>query len=251
MQIVVDDLLINYEIKGSGQSVLILHGWNDSLSTLQQYLGEIAADHQIILVDLPGFGKSQNPHSNWDLSSYAQFLRSFLKKINQSPSVLIGHSFGGSVLIKAIATKVVDADKLVLIASSGIRLRSSQNKSQLTKLTQKSSKLALNVLPTSIKRKVRQKIYTRIGSDLLLRPDLEPIFKNIISEDLSEEASHISIPTLLIYGEQDTETPPHYGRIFHEKISPSTLEIIANSGHYVFIDQQQTVLKLIKDFIDA
>ena len=84
----------------------------------------------------------------------------------------------------------------------------------------------------------------------MLLPHMELAFKRLISEDLQSVAKNISVPTLLIYGTKDRDTPIKYGRLFHEAIHGSRLEVI-ESGHFLHLEQPEVVGRLITDFLNA
>ncbi|MEI7674391.1 MAG: alpha/beta hydrolase [bacterium] len=162
--------------------------------------------------------------------------------------LIVGHSNGGSIAIKAISKELILPEKLVLIGSAGIR-GNNKGKNSLLKVATKTGKVVSSPLPKNFKSKLRSKLYTTVGSDMLLSENLQETFKNIVAEDLRSEAVKIDIPTLLIYGEEDKSTPPKFGMIYHEAIAGSTLELVGSAGHFVQFDQPEVVGKLIKDFI--
>lgn len=250
MQVVVDNLLINYEQIGHGKKVLLIHGWGDDHHNLLNTFQNLGQGYQLVALDLPGFGQSQIPGLEFNTLSFAKIVDGFIKKINFDPEIIIAHSFGGAIAVSGLAKNIISAKKLILIASAGIREYKTKQKTFI-KLISKTSKLILTPLPKRMKRKLTQKAYARIGSDLYLKEDLMPIFKTILKEDISSLAKTLTLPVLLIYGQNDQDTPVIFGMKLHELISNSTLEIIGNAGHFVFIDQKEKVLKLVKDFINA
>ena len=85
---------------------------------------------------------------------------------------------------------------------------------------------------------------------MLIAESLQDTFKKIVSDDVTADAGHVNLPTLLIYGEEDTSTSPAIGQLFHEKIKGSTYEQIASAGHFVYLDQPDTTKKLIEEFLN-
>ncbi len=250
MNIVVDDLMTNYEMLGSGEVVLFLHGWGDNLQTFNSLRNNLAKKYKTIALDLPGFGKTEAPKEVWGLSDYAKFLSSFLVKLDIGKvKVLIGHSNGGAVAIKSVADNILDAEKLVLLSSAGIRDQQ-KGKRLFLKVIAKTGKVATFWLPLSSKQKLQKKLYGTVGSDMLLVPNLKETFKKTASEDVQSSAREITQPTLLIYGDNDKATPPIYGRIYHELIANSELEIIGSADHFVHTIRPEIVLKLMQDFIN-
>lgn len=250
MQVIVDDLLINYDRQGKGKKIVLLHGWNDNSKGLQLLIKYLSKDFEVITPDIPGFGGSDTPKTAWGLDDFAALIKHFLNKIDVNQiECLIGHSNGGSIAIKAVSSSKLNPTKLILIGSAGIR-SNKKGKLKTIKLATKTGKLISSPLPKNLKNKLRKKLYNQIGSDLLVAEHMEPSFKKIISEDLQVDATKLKLPTLLIYGEQDNMTPATDGMLYHELIEGSTLEIVADAGHFVHLDQNKIVENLIKEFLN-
>jgi pimeloyl-ACP methyl ester carboxylesterase len=248
MQVVVDGLLTNYSKNGQGKTVICLHGWGTSSSTFVE-LQKSLPNYTLLAPDLPGFGGSEAPRETWGLDNYAKFVSAWLKKVNQDEIyAVIGHSNGGAVAIKAISEDIIKPQKLVLLASAGIRGRQKVRKT-LLKAVAKTGKVAMTPLPKTTKRKLRAKFYKKIGSDLLVVEGMEETFKKTVAEDVQNSAGKLRLPTLLVYGENDEQTPLEYGEILHKKIDGSRLEKLPKTGHFLLQEKPEEVSKLTKDFL--
>lgn len=249
MQAVVDSLLTHYEQTGKGERcVLLIHGWGDSLQTFKDLQKFLSDTYTVVSVDLPGFGSTQAPDEVWDLDNYADFVAVFLKKINQKPYAIVGHSNGGALVIRGLATGTLKCDKFVGLASAGIRNRQKARRAFI-KVIAKGGKVATFWLPTRHKEKLRKALYGAAGSDMLVAPHLQETFKKTVRQDVQTDATKLQLPVLLIYGEKDRATPPLYGEVFHQLMTNSTLEQVAGAGHFVHYDKPQLVNDLIGDFL--
>jgi len=248
MQVVVNNLLTEYNLSGSGKTVVLLHGWGDSMTGLDDLRLKLAKSFQVISLDLPGFGKSQTPSSSWGLDDYAKFVDDFLTKLALKADTIIGHSNGGAIAIRGLGRGILKSHRLVLLAASGIR-GETNFKISLIRLVTKSGKFIVSPLPASIKKRLRQKVYKATGSDMLVAEKLQESFKKIIIDDVRADATNIKIPSLILYGREDVATPPKFGEIFHDLINNSKLEIIDSAGHFIQHDQPEIVFSLISDFI--
>jgi pimeloyl-ACP methyl ester carboxylesterase len=248
MQVVVDNLLTTYEKTGKGPLVLLIHGWGDSQVTFKQLVQSLRKDHTVVTLDLPGFGQSEIPHEVWTLDIYARFVQKFLAKIEASPQTIIAHSNGGAVAIRGLSLGALQADKLVLLASAGIRDRQSFRRFFL-KIIAKTGKVLTFWLPRHHKKTLQKRLYGTVGSDMLAVPHLQETFKITVRQDIQKDAKHLRLPTLLIYGEGDKATPPLYGELFKKLIPNSRLEIIPKAEHFVHHDQPEQVDELIKGFL--
>ena len=249
MQLIVDGLYINYQRQGKGKKVILLHGWADSSKGMQPIFNKLSKKFDVLAIDLPGFGASQRPKTDWGLNDYANFVAELVKKlkINDIYSI-VGHSNGGAIAIKALANSYISTEKLILISSSGIRNKQ-KGKLNLLKAATKTAKVISLPLAASTKRKLRKRLYDKVHSDLLVAEDMSGSFKKIITEDIQSDATEINIPTLLIYGQEDNQTPVLYGEIYHQLIKNSTLEIIGGAGHFIQYDQPDKLILMIEKFL--
>lgn len=251
MQVVVDSLLTTYTQVGSGRkSALFLHGWGDSSTTFTMLVAEFTKqnpDYTATLVDLPGFGGTQAPDAAWTLTDYATFVAHFLNKIHIQPQLIIGHSNGGSIAIHGLAQNLFSTDKLILIASAGIRNKSI--KKHVLQLVSQPMKIAISILPKASQKRIRHKLYSAIGSDYLVAEHLQATFKNIVSYDVRNEARLVSVPVCLIYGENDSATPPAYGREYNGLIPTSAFTTLPSAGHFVHQEQVYKVATTITEFM--
>ncbi len=249
MQVVVDSLLTHYERSGDGKVVVLVHGWGDDVRTfhdLQQLLSE---KYDVIAVDLPGFGSTQPPTGVWGLEDYAHFIAAFVHKLSvKDIYAVLGHSNGGAVVIKALATGSLQADKVVLLASAGIRDTGGTKRLALKTLA-KLGKPILQLLPNEKRQAVRRRFYGTIGSDLMVAEHLQETFKKTVRQDIQADARKIQQPVLLIWGEHDTAVPLSDGVKLAQLIPNSELKIIHAAGHFVHHDQPVQVASLIGEFL--
>jgi pimeloyl-ACP methyl ester carboxylesterase len=249
MQVVVDSLLTHYETAGKGKLVVLLHGWGDTAAGLRPLQMALSKTHKVLALDLPGFGSTEAPKSVWGVDDYAAFVAAFLQKIDAGAvAVLIGHSNGGAIAIRGLALGTLQADQLVLIGSAGIRGVYKGRVKALRYIT-KFGKALTMPLPSSVKKKLRKQVYQTVGSDMLVAEHLQETFKKVVTDDVREDAKKLTLPTLLIWGEQDDAAPLWYGETYHELIEGSTLEVLPGAGHFVHLDRPAEVVQAIEGFI--
>ncbi len=249
MQVIVDGLLTNYSREGKGKIVIILHGWGDDLRSWRFVSESLSKTYQVILLDLPGFGGTQSPNSPWGLSDYASFIAAFLRKLDVNDLyAVIGHSNGGAIAIRGCADAELKPEKLVLISSAGLR-GEYNGRIKAMRMVTKAGRAITSPLPKSVKQKLRKQVYKSIGSDMLVAEHLQDTFKKIVTDDVRDDATRIQVPTLLLYGAQDEQTPPYYGQTFKDLIRDSRLILYSKSGHFLQIDRPTEIIKAIREFI--
>ena len=249
MNIVVDDLMLHYQLVGKGRLVLLLHGWGDSSKGLVGLQKVLAEKYQVLSVDLPGFGASQPPKSAWDLDDYARLVDNLLTKLNlKQPYAAIGHSNGGALAIRAISLQLLQPQKLVLVAASGVR-NSRSFKRIILQIIAKIGNIATIWMPDRYRRALRKSLYGAAGSDLLVVPQMEETFKKTVRQDVQADAATIDIPTLLIYAEKDPDVPLADGQTYKKLMGNARLEVVEGAGHFVHLEQPERVGQVIKEFL--
>lgn len=248
MQTVIADILTTYRMSGKGKDILLIHGWGDSLQTYDGLSRDLAREYRVTALDLPGFGATEPPKDVWGLEEYAAFLADFTDKLHIRPYAVIAHSNGGAVAIKAAASGRLKPEKLVLLASSGIRDRQKFRRF-LLKVIAKIGKVTTFWLPGGIRRKLQKKLYGVAGSDMHVVPHLQETFKRTVRQDVQADAARLRLPVLLLYGSEDTATPPMYGQIYKGLIKDAKLEVIEGAGHFLHHDEPEKVSRSTRSFL--
>ncbi len=250
MKIVVDGIMSEYWRAGKAGApvVLFLPGWLSSASNFTGMMKKLEDDFDVISIDFPGWPKAEQPPHGWNISNYTDWIVKFLEKVGLNSSqkiyAIIGHSFGGRVILKGLSSGKLKAEKAIFIDSAGVKPAVSMQ----GKLLKSVAKLS-HFLPTNLQQKISQTFASQDYKNLKNNPVMRETFKKVIDEDLTGLMSQISAKTLLIWGAEDQDTPPADARVFANNIPDSKLEIIANAGHYAFLDQPEQVSKLVRTFL--
>lgn len=216
---------------GTGhQHIIILHGWGHSLESMRPLADILAQTCSVHLIDLPGFGKSPAPTDVWSSFDYAKCLENYLDSQNLKKVVVIGHSFGGKVAF-SWAHQSPKVEKLVLISSSGLKAQRSFPK----KLRLVGLRYLSKVYKTSdcfFGTAYHEAFSKRYGSaDYQKAGNMRPIMVKSVNEDLAHILKKVQTPTLLLWGENDTETPKEMGMRFKELMPNSKLILFPLKGH--------------------
>jgi pimeloyl-ACP methyl ester carboxylesterase len=248
-QLVIDGLLSSYTEDGEGSPVLLLHGWGCRAATFKDVQTELAKTHKVFAVDFPGFGSSDEPAEVWGVEDYADWTRKLITKLGIVDPIVLGHSFGGRVAL--ILNKKVQMRKLILTGAAGLIMDEDIERRKGNDGIKKAKGFFQKILPRSAFDWAKEKMVDMLGSADYKNasPKMREVLKKTLHEDLKEYAMQVTVPTLLIYGENDTATPVAMARAFHEYIKNSRLEIIPGVGHYVFIDKKEQFFDLVNDFL--
>lgn len=227
-------------------SIIFLHGWRSSKAVWQGIVSQLRdINRPMYMLDLPGFGTSPAPKSAFTISDYASLVEEFIRKQNLGRVVLVGHSFGGRVGIRLGAMAPEALEKLVLVDSAGFKTP------KIKRIVFKTAaKLVRPVFKLNVFQGLRKKIYQSLGAeDYIATPQMQQTFIKVINEDLSADMQKITSPTLIVFGEKDTDTPPEFGRRMQKLITGSRLEMLSSAGHYSFLDQPEKFCQLIRQFL--
>ena len=238
MEINVKGLKINYIQYGKGKDIVLLHGWGQNIEMMQP-LGDPFSDrYRITILDLPGFGKSEEPKEAWTISNYNEMLEEFLSLVNVKKPIMIGHSFGGRLAIRYSAEHPIE--KLVLFGSPCIRIK---EELPVTVKILKSLKQVpgLDNLGEYMKKYIGSRDYKAAS------PIMRKTLVEVVNEDLSVYAREIEEPTLLIWGDQDTEAPVREAKEL-EKIMIDAGLILLPGTHYAYLENLPRVINILESF---
>lgn len=239
MKINVNNVNVNYIQYGEGKDVLLLHGWGQNIQMMRPIGDNLCSNHRITIIDFPGFGESDEPSTPWTIDDYSLLIENLVRELNIRKPIVMGHSFGGRVAIHFSANNPIE--KLVLFGSPCIR----ENKKLplSTRILKK-----LKTLPGMDKLGEEMKKYIGSRDYKAASPIMRQTLVNVINEDLSSYARKIEEPTLLIWGEADTEAPVDDAREL-EKIMIDAALIILPGTHYAYLENLGQVINILNSFL--
>ena len=238
MKIKVQNLDINYIQYGEGKDILLLHGWEQNIDMMKPLGDNFANKFRITILDLPGFGKSEEPKEYWTIDKYSMMLESFVSLVGIKKPIVIGHSFGGRVAIRFSARNPIE--KLVLFGSPCIRIQ--EELSLKVKLLKKLKTLpGMNAFGEYMKQFIGSRDYKAAS------PIMRQTLVEVVNEDLSKYAREIEEPTLLIWGENDEEAPVSDAKEL-EKIMIDAALILLPGTHYAYLENLPRVVTILNNF---
>jgi pimeloyl-ACP methyl ester carboxylesterase len=241
-KIIINGNAISYLDKGSGRPLLCLHGWLGDSTTYEKLSAELHG-WRVVAPDLPSFGSSDDDPSVITVDDYSAFLAEFVAKIELDDYCLLGHSMGGQIALHACATRKITPNRLVLVASAGVR----NTDKTLKRALRISAKILSPITPSSLKKYV----YRKIGSDYgdHLSDNHKKIIDSVLSYDVREDAKSVVQPTLLIYGSADSSTPVKHGELLRDALPDARLVIIEGEDHWVHQNSPDVVAGYVQDFV--
>lgn len=230
--------------------IIILHGWglsgNKYLET-QKILEK--ERYKVYVPDLPGFGYVEMINNSMVLGDYVSYLKKFLEKENLEKVILVGHSFGGRVSVKFAAKYPEMVEKIILTGAPLLRPKLGIKKYIVSKIVVAFGFMK-KYFPLSVALLLRKFIYKFIGEyDYLKADKMKQTFVNIINEDLANIIRKITIPVLLIWGENDKLVSIEIAKKVQKMIKNSKLTIVENQGHALPYKNSKIFSNLIINFL--
>ncbi|MFC1711470.1 alpha/beta fold hydrolase [Patescibacteria group bacterium] len=230
------------------KSIVILHGWKSNLKNWEELKKKLENKYKVYLPQLPGFGNNKLT-CPYDLNDYVLWIKNYLKKEKIKKPILIGHSFGGRIVIKLAATNS-NISKAILIAAAGIKPKNSTKKI-IGMVLAKTGKVFFNLTIFSCLKKPAKKILYKIlrEKDYYEADEvLKKTMKKIINTDLTKELDKIKVPTLILWGKKDKQTPITDAYLIRSKIINSKILVWENESHALPFTKSDEVAKAVQNF---
>jgi len=251
MKVLVGGQLIEYKDEGKGKVLLLLHGWGANLGSFNDLAKHLSKKYRVIRFDFPGYGASPQPSTDWYIGDYAKLTSELLKKLKiEKLHAVVGHSFGGRVIIKMSALGLLATQKVILLGAAGIKPKQTPKKA-LYRMIAKTGKAATS-LPglKKVRASLREKFYVAIGStDYLRSESMQQIFLHTVNEDLLPFVKTVKQPSLLIWGENDDQTPVGDAYRMLNELEDAELFVVEDAGHFVYLDDPEIVYTKIEGFL--
>ena len=226
----------------------MVHGWGANLE-LMRPLAQLLEryDYRLHMLDLPGFGESAEPPVPFSIFDYATFCVAYLEFHGLEQVLYFGHSLGGRIGLILGSDHSDRVKSMVLSNSAGIKGKQSVS-SQLRLRLYQTVRNSLNRFgAVAIAGDLSQRYNKRYGS-----PDFQSstavmrkTLVNVVDQDLLANARRVSVPTVLIWGDADTETPLWMGKKLEKAIPDAALIVHKGAGHYAYLDNAQKTASIM------
>jgi pimeloyl-ACP methyl ester carboxylesterase len=225
------------------------HGWGQTHEALLPLAQAMRRSARSILIDLPGFGASPAPPGPWGTADYADAFAEWLGGLPPAHRIWIAHSFGCRVGLQLAARHPETLAGLCLIAAAGLPPQRTPWVAARVMARRWGFRLARRFTPEG---PGRDRLRRRFGSaDYRVAGELRPILVKAVSEDLTEIARAVRIPAVLLYGDQDGETPPEMGIRLQSLMPQSRLYVLRGFDHWsVLTDGRHLILQRLGELME-
>lgn len=248
---------IAYEVVGEGKALIVLHGWGSSRRVMMPVAKQLAHLRACYVLDLPGFGESNEPQAAWGIDDYADAVQAFIEKLPDDHIDVLVHSFGGRILLKLLnrdkGKQIIQ--KVLITGGAGMKPRRSW-KFYLRKYTAKTLKAPFLILPEPLREKAlnwlrKTSVWKSLGSSDYSRLSgvMRGTFVRSVNEHLEDCLPGITNDTLLLWGRNDEATPVYQAERMEQGIEHAALVVIEGAGHYAFLDKPKQFASIAEAFL--
>jgi pimeloyl-ACP methyl ester carboxylesterase len=262
---------LHCELSGSGDPIIALHGLGASLYSWRELVGKIP-NHQLILIDFRGAGKSPKPRDkHYSSQEQAELIYQYIREKNLKNLTLMGNSYGGAVALlvalRLVETKEADRLSRLILIGSGAYKEDQPGHLKLLRMPVIGRALLFLAPRIGIKKVLKDSYYDKCGiTDEQVDAYVEPIRssagrygvaqmakqavpKNI--KEITDRYPTINVPTLILWGEDDRILDSRTACRLDNDLKQSDLVIIKYAGHVPQEEQPAATICQINLFLGS
>jgi pimeloyl-ACP methyl ester carboxylesterase len=250
--------LVNVVELGSGPPLLFVHGLGGCWQNWLENLPDLARDHRVIALDLPGFGASEMPASDVSVAGYARVLEELCDALGVECAFVVGNSMGGFVAAELAIASPVRVQRLVLVSAAGLHIAELRLDRALDRLGRAERAFArgggfVAARSATFARRARLRRIVLAGvaahPELLPwplvaeqvagagRPGFMPALRAMAGYPLRHRLGQIACPTLVVWGARDRVVPVRDAAAFEALIPDARKVVYAETGHVPMLER--------------
>jgi 2-hydroxy-6-oxonona-2,4-dienedioate hydrolase len=232
---------------GEGEPLMLLHGLFGSMSNFDGTISHFSKTHKVVVPILPLLDLDLLHTS---VGGLQKFLHRFIEHKNYNNIHLMGNSLGGHVALVHVLKHPEKIKSLILAGSSGLYENgmgdSYPKRGDKEYIRKKTSLTFYN--PAFADEKLVNDVF-EITNNRLKVIKIISLAKSAIRNNLGDELKAVKQPTCLIWGNNDTITPPFVGKEFNRLIPNSELHFIDKCGHAPMMEEPQEFNRILEGFL--
>jgi pimeloyl-ACP methyl ester carboxylesterase len=248
---------LNFEVKqdgkfqfveeGEGQTLLLLHGLFGAMSNFAGIINHFRQTHKVVVPMLPLF-ELDLLHTT--VGGLEKFLTKFIDHRGYKDIHLLGNSLGGHVALVHVLKSSANIKSLILTGSSGLfenGMGDTYPKRGDYEYIRKKTEMTFYD-PNTASKELVDEVY-QIVNERMKTLKVISLARSAIKNNLGDELKQIKLPTLLIWGNNDSITPPFVGREFNKLIPNSELHFIDHCGHAPMMEVPDEFNVILAEFL--
>ena len=253
----VDNNKIRYLEEGSSENtLLLLHGLGASAERWEYVIPHFAREFRVVVPDLIGFGYSDKPMADYTIEYFSEFISKFVDKIGIKELSIVGSSLGGQIAAEYTVNHNENIRKLVLVSPSGVMKHSTPAlDAYIAAALYPNDDSALNAFQMMSGRKEIEDKTVNGFIERMTLPNAKMAFMSTLlglkdSEPITKKLQMITVPTLIIWGENDPIIPIEYAKSFISGINDCRFYKMTGCGHVPYVEKPKAFFQIVLDFLN-
>lgn len=252
---------IAYEVSGKGKPVVLLHGFCETRELWSYFKEHLSKNHQVIALDLPGFGGSPLPEDGFSITDIALLTKNFLEGLSVKNPIVIGHSMGGYVTLEIARQFPVFVRAFGLFHSSAFEdsEEKKNNRNKAIEFVKKNgaSAFAESFVPSLFYNKNRKFFSGEINKAIKMAASTPQETLIAYTKAMRDRADNTNIlktfngPILIIGGDKDGAVPPEKTKQMAGLPKYPHIHILPDIGHVGMIEKKEETLHIVDAFIKS
>lgn len=246
-QYIKSDGEFRYLEKGEGHCIVVLHGLFGALSNFAEVIDQFSKNYRVIVPLMPLY---ELPLLKTSVGSMAKFIASFIKHKKLEQVTLLGNSLGGHIALVYALANPERVHSMVLTGSSGLYENAfggsfprREDKEYLRK------KIELTFYDPAVATDELVDEVFKIVNDRNKLIRILALAKSAIRHNMANDLQKFTMPACLIWGKNDSITPPEVAEEFHAKLPDSELHWIDKCGHAAMMEHPETFNQILKEWL--
>ncbi len=254
----VNGIRVAFEQAGVGPPLVLAHGGVSDSRVWRRQLDEFSDEFTVVAWDAPGCGQSDDPPESFRLPEYADVLASLIAALGLERPHLLGHSFGGALVLELVRRHPAVVATLTLAggyAGWAGSLSAAEVERRLAFAVEVAGRLPGRFEPSSMPGLISEKMSAESAAALAtIMSESRPIATRAMAHaladaDLRDVLPSIAVPTLLIYGDADERAPLIVAEDLHRRIPTSRLVVLPGLGHECYLEAPDRFNAEVRTFL--
>jgi len=259
MRATIDGIELHYEVVGDGPLIAMTHGIGGSGEDFAPIVPGLAKRYRVLTWDVRGFGDSQRPPAGYAIARFAADLAGLLDHVGVERAVIMGTSMGGTISQRFILDfPERTAAAVIMSTSSEVNDKGRQRWFEQADTIERDGMAAWVRASRPAEQtdefmaahpELREAEERRIRNN----PDsavYAQVARAVADYNYTEELKSVRVPTLVLVGSEDKQTPPGGSVIISRMIPGAELHIIPGYGHSLPREAPETVVDLVTSFLE-
>lgn len=220
---------LNIYVEGNGQAMILLHGWGQNYKMMEPIYECFKKQYRVCNLDLPGFGYSQELEKAYTIHDYVDTIKAVVKEYELENPIIIAHSFGARIAF--YYASLFPVSYLVLTGAAGVKPIRHWD-------------YYIKVYTYKLLKKMHLSFIMGSSDYRQANEVMKRTLVNIVNEEALDVIDKIKVPILLVWGEEDTQTPLYMAHKMMETNQNCSLIIFEKDDHFAYYHQMSRFIQV-------